>query len=226
MTEQTPSDVIATQIRHLRRRAGLTRAQLAEACASHGAPELTFGALTNIETGRRDPQTGRRRRAVTVDELLALANALEVTPAALVFPDDALRAATLEPHGDMIRRLTEEAVTVYKSELAAFAEQLADEVAQKRMGHVGTQVRAQIAAELRAEGERERERLRGMYNLPADQDPCHLSEALHNAITAWEFAAKFVEGPAKEGPRIIIRNGPALFPADAPERAEDTRRPW
>jgi transcriptional regulator with XRE-family HTH domain len=74
----TPSDVIADQLRKHRARLGLTREQLAEECARLGADHLTFAALTNIETGRRDRTTGRRRREVTVDELEVLAHALAV----------------------------------------------------------------------------------------------------------------------------------------------------
>ncbi|MFC6080980.1 helix-turn-helix domain-containing protein [Sphaerisporangium aureirubrum] len=91
--DQTVSDVIAAQVRLRRRRADLTRDQLAEACARHGAPELTFGAITNIETGRPDPETGRRRRHVTVDELIVLAQALNVAPLDLIYPGDHQAAA-------------------------------------------------------------------------------------------------------------------------------------
>lgn len=44
--------------------------------------------LVNIETGRPDKQTGKRRRDVTVDELLILALALDVPPTELVLPMD------------------------------------------------------------------------------------------------------------------------------------------
>ncbi|GGL55092.1 hypothetical protein GCM10014719_65490 [Planomonospora parontospora subsp. antibiotica] len=81
-----PSDVIAEQIRKHRKRLGLTRENLAEECAKLGAPQLTFAALTNIETGRRDRATGRRRREVTVDELEVIAHALAVPMLLLVFP--------------------------------------------------------------------------------------------------------------------------------------------
>lgn len=81
-----PSDVIADQIRKHRDRVGLTREQLAAECAKLGAPELTFGALTNIETGRKDPKTGMRRRDVSVEELQVIAYALGVPLLELMFP--------------------------------------------------------------------------------------------------------------------------------------------
>ncbi|MEU4580441.1 helix-turn-helix transcriptional regulator [Nonomuraea sp. NPDC023979] len=81
----SPSDVIAEQVRKHRKRLGLTREQLAEECARLGADHLTFAALTNIETGRRD-RAGKRRREVTVDELEVLAHALAVPLLLLIFP--------------------------------------------------------------------------------------------------------------------------------------------
>ncbi|UGQ15022.1 helix-turn-helix domain-containing protein [Yinghuangia sp. ASG 101] len=82
----TPSDVIADQIRASRARLDITRDQLAARCAALGAPGLTYAAITNIETGRREKTTKKRRRDVTVDELMVLARALEVPPALLVLP--------------------------------------------------------------------------------------------------------------------------------------------
>lgn len=46
-------------------------------------PEITAQSVSNIETGRRD-KDGRRRRFVTVDELIALAVALQVAPVHLL----------------------------------------------------------------------------------------------------------------------------------------------
>ncbi|MER7838433.1 helix-turn-helix transcriptional regulator [Streptomyces sp. NPDC096040] len=83
----TPSEVIATQVRKRRRQLDLNRQQLAEKCASIGAPQLTTAALTNIETGRPD-KDGKRRREVTVEELLALACALSIHPVDLMVPAD------------------------------------------------------------------------------------------------------------------------------------------
>jgi transcriptional regulator with XRE-family HTH domain len=79
-----PSDDVARQVRELRKRRGWSAARLAEQCAVAGAPQLTAEAIGNIERGRRDKQ-GRRRRHVTVDELLAFAEALGV-PAGMLLP--------------------------------------------------------------------------------------------------------------------------------------------
>jgi transcriptional regulator with XRE-family HTH domain len=79
------SDTVAERISILRRRRDLNREQLAERCAKLGYPALTAPALANIETGRRD-KAGRRRRDVTVDELVVLAAALRVPPLLLMFP--------------------------------------------------------------------------------------------------------------------------------------------
>lgn len=79
------SDVVANQVRAHRTRLGLNREQLAEECAQLGAPELTYAALTNIETGRRD-KDGKRRREVTVDELMTFGYALGVPPLLLMLP--------------------------------------------------------------------------------------------------------------------------------------------
>lgn len=51
-----------------------------------GAPQLTVNTLYVIENGRKERGTGRRRRHVTVDELLILAVALGVTPVDLLVP--------------------------------------------------------------------------------------------------------------------------------------------
>ena len=84
----TPSEIIANQVRKRRRQLDITREQLAEKCVDVGAPQLTLAALTNIETGRPDSQ-GRRRRDVTVEELIALAAALKIHPVDLMVPGDA-----------------------------------------------------------------------------------------------------------------------------------------
>ncbi|GHA63976.1 hypothetical protein GCM10010330_15990 [Streptomyces tendae] len=84
----TPSDVIAAQVRKRRRQLDLNRQQLADKCASIGAAQITTAALTNIETGRPD-KSGKRRREVTVEELLALSHALSTNPVDLMVPADA-----------------------------------------------------------------------------------------------------------------------------------------
>lgn len=72
----TPSDIAGERIRELRRDRGQSVAELAQACAEAGHPELTRDAIYTIETGRRIQ--GRRRRAVSVDELLAFAVVFQV----------------------------------------------------------------------------------------------------------------------------------------------------
>lgn len=82
---ETLSDVVARRIVLFRKRRDITRDQLAARCAELGYPELTGPALANIETGRRSKE-GKRRRDVTVDELMVLARALHVPPSLLLFP--------------------------------------------------------------------------------------------------------------------------------------------
>jgi hypothetical protein len=61
-------------------------ADLAARCAELGAPQLTAQALYKLE-GQRKSAT-RRPRPVSVDELLALALALNVAPVHLLVPPD------------------------------------------------------------------------------------------------------------------------------------------
>jgi transcriptional regulator with XRE-family HTH domain len=82
----TVSDNLAAKVREVRKLHGWQPADLAARCAEVGAPHLTENAIENIESGRRSD--GRRRRAVTVDELIALALALDVAPVHLVVPLD------------------------------------------------------------------------------------------------------------------------------------------
>jgi transcriptional regulator with XRE-family HTH domain len=89
VTRTRASDLIGDQVKDLRRRRNLTAEQLAERCAAAGAPEITAAVIANIETGRRDKTTKRRRRDVTIDELLILACALEVPPVSLLLPSGA-----------------------------------------------------------------------------------------------------------------------------------------
>ncbi|NUW33426.1 helix-turn-helix transcriptional regulator [Nonomuraea sp. SMC257] len=79
------SDVVASRVRTYRERKGLTREELAARCSKLHLP-LTAAAITNIETGRRNAETGARRRDVTVDELVVLAKALGVPPILLLYP--------------------------------------------------------------------------------------------------------------------------------------------
>lgn len=82
MTEAS-SDVVARQLVKLRTQRDWSAKRLAEECAAIGAPQLTASVIANIESGRRDAE-GRRRRDVTVDELLVFAYALAAPPAALM----------------------------------------------------------------------------------------------------------------------------------------------
>lgn len=79
------SDVVAARIREVRGKRHLTTVELAARCAELGAPDLTAQALYKLE-GRRPGKL--RPRPVTVDELLALAAALNVAPVNLLVPVD------------------------------------------------------------------------------------------------------------------------------------------
>jgi len=83
MTDETVSGLIAERVRETRKLRGWKPAGLAARCAGLGAAGITENAIENIESGRRD-KDGRRRRDVTVDELLVLACALDVTPLYLI----------------------------------------------------------------------------------------------------------------------------------------------
>lgn len=85
ITFRSPSDVLGERIRESRRRRGWTSRQLAERCMAMGLPRLTPSVMANIESGRPDAD-GRRRRDITVDELLAIAYALDVPPSHLLLP--------------------------------------------------------------------------------------------------------------------------------------------
>ena len=93
---ESPSGLVAERIKDERRRAGLSTKTLAERCASLGAPQMTAAVLMNIESGRKD-QNGKRRRDITVDELLVLAYALGVSPLGLLLPDDENRLYQITP---------------------------------------------------------------------------------------------------------------------------------
>lgn len=80
------SDVVGARLRDLRKLKRLSVEDLAARCKEVGSPELTTAAIYAIENGRK--KDGARTRHVTVDELLALASALEVTPLGLLMPND------------------------------------------------------------------------------------------------------------------------------------------
>lgn len=67
----------------------MTAAQLAGRCAELGAPKITVQSVYKIEGQRQS--AARPPRQVTVDELLALAAALNVAPTHLLVPPDDYR---------------------------------------------------------------------------------------------------------------------------------------
>lgn len=93
MTAPRLGDVLAERVRTFRLRRGWSFPRLAEECARHGAPELTVSSLTNIERTAADK---RGRRKVTVEELAALAKALQVPMVALLV-DPAQRELAVTP---------------------------------------------------------------------------------------------------------------------------------
>lgn len=84
---QSASDVVAQRVQELRKRQGLTAKTLAERCRMMGAPGMTASVIANIESGRPDLD-GKRRRLVTLEEWLILAQALHVAPIHLLVPVD------------------------------------------------------------------------------------------------------------------------------------------
>lgn len=72
------SDVVGERLRALRKSRRMSVEGLAAKCKENGSPELTANAIYSIENGRR--KGGVRTRHVTVEELPALATALNVAP--------------------------------------------------------------------------------------------------------------------------------------------------
>lgn len=79
------SELVGQGIRSYRESASLTREQVAGLCRAAGWPEITSTVLHYLETGRPDA-AGRRRREITIDEMVALAYVLGVPPIALLAP--------------------------------------------------------------------------------------------------------------------------------------------
>lgn len=92
------SDLVADRIVKLRQRQGMTRDELSAACRSKGYTWITSPVLANIETGRRLPD-GSRRRAVTVEELIAFADVLNVDEAQLLAVMTCGRCGGFPPSG-------------------------------------------------------------------------------------------------------------------------------
>ncbi|MFD9687313.1 helix-turn-helix domain-containing protein [Kitasatospora sp. NPDC059088] len=90
------SDAVALRVKEARNRRGWTMKQLAAACHDAGATKLTPPVLANIETGRRDAN-GVRRRELSIDEVVALAVALDISPIHLLgLPDEAAPGTQLQ----------------------------------------------------------------------------------------------------------------------------------
>lgn len=81
-----PSDIVGGRVRDVRERRRWTREQLAERCTAKGATGITAAVIGDIETGRKTG--GKRRRLVSIEELLTLALALNVAPVHLMVPPD------------------------------------------------------------------------------------------------------------------------------------------
>lgn len=78
------SDVIGGRILDLRKRAGMSRDDLADAAREAGAPATLTGTVIRfLETGRPG-KDGRRTRYFSFDELLGVAAGLEVSPLELL----------------------------------------------------------------------------------------------------------------------------------------------
>ncbi|MEV5047317.1 helix-turn-helix transcriptional regulator [Streptomyces griseoincarnatus] len=69
---------VARELRRHRKARGMSAQQLADECARLGHPALQRTVISNLENGRR--------RDVSMADVLVLAAALEVAPAALIFP--------------------------------------------------------------------------------------------------------------------------------------------
>jgi len=97
----TASDLVADNVRALRKARGISREELARLTTDAGLP-MGPAAITNIETGRR--QNGNRRRDVTVDELLTFASVFGVPPMALANEPTSM---TLRAEADRLIRQAE-----------------------------------------------------------------------------------------------------------------------
>jgi len=83
----TPSEVFAEEVKAARRRRGWTQQDLADALDNVGSP-IDRSLVASIET---------KRRGVSLDEALAFAVALGVSPSALALPRDDLGEVRLAP---------------------------------------------------------------------------------------------------------------------------------
>ena len=92
------SDEVARRIIAERKRQGLTRKDLVDACRSVGDPEFTCAMLVNIESGRPG-ENGKRRRDITIDELAVLAAALAIPESRLLGADGCITCQDTPPQG-------------------------------------------------------------------------------------------------------------------------------
>ncbi|MFB7776228.1 helix-turn-helix domain-containing protein [Streptomyces bauhiniae] len=69
---------IAQRLRDSRKAAGLTMAEVAQACAARGLSELTEHSIKNLES--------RRKTSISVADVVVLADVLGVPPVTLLFP--------------------------------------------------------------------------------------------------------------------------------------------
>ncbi len=110
---QSPTSEVAGRVRQLRDQRGLSARELADRCIAAGQPSLTRSAIAKIESGLR---------FITLDELAALAQALQIAPHDLLCRADAAVAPSpsqAEPAVPAAGRTTTElaAVPLITSEL-------------------------------------------------------------------------------------------------------------
>ncbi|MEV6395610.1 hypothetical protein AB0M39_12660 [Streptomyces sp. NPDC051907] len=98
-SHHTAGDLLASQIRRHRERLGMNRHELAAECARLGRPDITYAVIVTIETGRADGKS-KKRRPVTVDELLVFGLALATPPLLLLLPLGSEQAVPTVPSAD------------------------------------------------------------------------------------------------------------------------------
>lgn len=81
------SDLVGRRIRELRTGRGWSVRRLVDECKAVGV-KITSNVIENIEGQQRPKgQPGRRRREISVDELISLAYVLDVSPLVLLLPE-------------------------------------------------------------------------------------------------------------------------------------------
>jgi transcriptional regulator with XRE-family HTH domain len=127
-----PRDVIREQLVAIRKRRGWTQAQLAQRLKELGYPHLGRAGLSKIELGAR---------SVTVDDLLALAAALDVAPVHLFVPYERDRRVDITSDVGVSAATTRRWVHGWEplpgsDEKQYFSEMAPDEWWVQRNGHV------------------------------------------------------------------------------------------